>query len=368
MGLLAVGLLLGNGARSEAWNLSELPSYQPVSMQPGTLRIYGSGLDGLVRMWEAAFRRYHPQTNIEDSLPTSDAALPALITGVADLAPDGGEATLTETLAFYETYGYHPTDITVASGAYDVEGHSNGPVVYVNQNNPLTGLTLDQLDGIFGAERTAGLHGFQWSLAAGRGSERDIRRWGQLGLSGDWKRRPIQTYGHAPSGTARFFQLRVLGNGDKWNPNYREYVESGSKMIADDDRGAQRAGLKRMLTDELARNRYGIAWTVQPQAKSTAGVRPLALAARIGGPFVMPSNQSFQDRSYPLVRNIYIFLNRPPGKPLSGEQREFLRFVLSREGQEIVSSHGGYLPLTAQIVSEQLRRLEPSTMQTNVDH
>ena len=90
------------------------------------------------------------------------------MTGVTDLAPDGGVGTLTETQAFFETYGYFATDITIATGAFDVPGRSNGLVVFVNADNPLNRLTLQQLDGIFGAERTAGMRGFEWSPSAGQ--------------------------------------------------------------------------------------------------------------------------------------------------------------------------------------------------------
>ena len=242
----------------------ELPAYQPERQASGVIRNYGFGLGGVLKLWEEAFRRIHPGVTFDDKLPTSDAAIPALVTGVTDLAPDGGELAITEALSFFEVYGYHPTGVIVASGAFDVEGKSNGPVIFVHTDNPITQISMEQLDGIFGAERTAGMQdGFKWDPAQGRGAEKDIRTWGELGLKGEWADKPIQTYGHAPSGTTRFFQWKVMGNGDKWNPNYREYVETGSKMIADSDRATQRLGLKHMLAGELARNRYGIAWTVR---------------------------------------------------------------------------------------------------------
>ena len=340
------------------FRLDGLPHYEAGQTVSGTIRNFGFGLGGLLALWEEGFRKLHPGVRFADHLPTSDAAIPALVTGVADLAPDGGEATLTETLSFFETYGYQPTDITVATGAFDVEGRSNGIVVFVNAANPLTRLTLQQLDGIFGAERSAGMRGFQWTPSDGRGAQEDIRTWGQLGLKGEWAHKPIQTYGHAPSGTTRFFQWKVMKGGDKWNPNYREYVESGSKMIADEDRAEQRVGLQHMLRNELAHDRYGIAWTVMPQAKGVAGIKPVALAAHAGGPYIAASTASLQDRSYPPVRNIYIYLNRAPGRPLDPKLREFLRYALSREGQEAVVRNAGYLPLTRQVAREQRARLE----------
>jgi phosphate transport system substrate-binding protein len=337
---------------------ADLPPYEPGQPVSGTIRNYGFGLGGVLKLWEDGFRKVHPAITFDDKLPTSDAAIPALVTGVTDLAPDGGEPAITEALSFFEVYGYHPTDIIVASGAFDVEGKSNGPVIFVHKDNPITQVSMEQLDGIFGAERTAGMRGFQWTPSDGRGPEKDIRTWGQLGLKGEWAAKPIQTYGHAPSGTTRFFQWKVMGNGDKWNPNYREYVESGSKMIADEDRTTQRLGLKHMLGDELAKNRYGIAWTVMPQAKGIEGVKAIAVVPRGSDRAVMPSRESFQDRSYPMVRNIYIYLNRKPGTPVEPKLREFLRFILSRDGQQIVADNASYLPLTGALAAEQLRKLD----------
>ena len=337
---------------------AQLLAYRPGEQVSGTIRCLGFGLGGVLQQWEEGFRKFQPGVRFDDRLPTSDAAIPALVTGVGDLGPDGGEATLTENLSFFEVYGYMPTAITVASGAYDVEGKSNGPVVFVAKGNPIKSLTMQQLDGIFGAERTAGLHGFKWTPAEARGAEGNIRTWGQLGLTGEWANQPIQTYGHGPSGTARFFQWKVLHNGDKWNENYREYVETGSKQIADEDQAQQSLGAQHMLRDELAKNPYGIAWSVMPQAKGIEGLRVVPVAPDAGTPAVLPSKASFEDRSYPLVRNIYIFLNRKPGTPLDPKLREFLRYVLSREGQDIVRRNGSYLALPADLAREEASKLD----------
>ena len=334
------------------------PHYAPDQKVSGVIRNYGNAYAGLLKRWEDAFRKIHPEISFADTLPTSDAAFPALITGVTDLAPDGSEPALTETLAFFEVYGYHATSITVASGTYDTEGRSPGMVIFVHQDNPIVQLTLKQLDGIFGAERSGGLRGFQWTPEDARGPEQNIRTWGQLGLTGEWADKSIQTYGHAPSGASRFFEYMVLKNSDKWNANYRGYVETGSKMIADSDKATQRLGIQHMLRDELAHDRYGIAWTIMPQAKGIAGIKPLALAAADGGPFVAPSLATFQARTYPLVRSIYIYLNRKPGMPVEPKLREFLRFILSREGQAIVADGSGFLPLPTATVAVQRAKID----------
>ncbi len=356
--LVALSLLAGILVRAGEFDLSGLPKYQPQQKVSGLIRNYGFAFGGLLKIWEEGFRKYHPDVTFSDTLPTSDAAFPGLVTGVTDLAPDGGEPAITELLSFYEVNGYHATDITVASGTYDVEGKSPGIVVYVHPDNPIRQLTLQQLDGIFGAERNGALRGFKWDLKAARGPEQDIRTWGQLGLTGEWADKPIQTYGHAPSGTTRFFQLRVLQNSDKWNPNYRGYVETGSKMIDDDDRAEQRGGVQWMLREELLKNKYGIAWTIVPQASKVPGLKPVALAMSPGGPYVMPSKATFQDRTYPLVRNLYFYLNRKPGTPVDPKLQEFLRYILSREGQEAIVANGNYLPLPASLAEEQRKKLD----------
>lgn len=340
-----------------AADLSGLKPYDPEQRVSGTIRNYGNGFAGVLKKWEEGFRKFHPGIKFDDNLPTSDAAFPALITGVTDLAPNGSEPALTETLGFYEVYGYHATPIAVANGTYDVEGHSPGVVIFTHKDNPINGLTMQQLDGIFGAERDGGMRGFKWTLEDGRSESENIRTWGQLGLMGKWANKPISTYGHAPSGTSRFFQLQVLKNGDKWNPNYKEYVETGSKMISDTDRARQLGGARHMLGEELANNPYGIAWSVTPQSKGISGIKPIALSKGIGQPYVMPNSSSFQDRSYPLVRSIYIYLNRKPGVEVDPKFKEFLRFILSKEGQEIVQKDGGFLPLPVHYAEEQLSKL-----------
>ncbi|MEA3003156.1 MAG: phosphate transport system substrate-binding protein [Sphingomonadales bacterium] len=350
-GAMAMAAMLAPGAAAG------LPAYAPQTHVAGEIRNYGFGLGGALGKWEEAFRTYQPDVTFRDVLPTSDAAFPGLVTRQADLGFDGGEPAITEALSFHETRGYPASFVTIASGAFDVEGKSNGPVVFVAKGNPLTSLTMDQLDGIFGAARNGSLDGFVWTPVGARGADRDIRSWGQLGLKGEWANRPIQTYGHGPSGTTRFFQLHVLGNTDKWNPNYRAYVETGSKQIAAVDRTEQRLGARWMLDRELANDPYGISWSTMSQAKGIAGIRMIAIAPRGGGGAVIPSQASFQDRSYPLVRNIYVYFDRKPGTRLDPKLREFLRFILSAEGQLLVSQ-AGYLPLPSGMAAAERARLD----------
>lgn len=349
---LALPAILAGGGAAVAQE-----RYAPQSQVSGTIRNYGFALGGVLQKWEAAFRQIQPDVTFKDTLPTSDAAFPGLVTYQADLGPDGGEPAIVEALSFYETRGYPASFVIVASGSFDTEGRSNGPVVFVNKDNPINEVSIEQLDGIFGSARNGSLDGFVWTPEGARGADKDIRTWGQMGLKGAWARQPIQTYGHGPSGTTRFFQLNVLGNTDKWNPNYKGYVETGSKQIAAIDKPAQTLGAKHMLGTELAGNPYGIGWSTMSQAKGIAGIKMLAVAPRGGGRAVLPSAASFADRSYPLVRNIYIYFDRKPGTPMDPKLREFLRFALSADGQKMVGE-GGYIPLPPAMLKAQLAKLD----------
>lgn len=348
--LAATSLLAATPAGAE-------PDPAPAQVS-GPIRSYGFGLGGVLVQWQEAFRKLHPGVTFENNLPTSDAAFPALVTKVTDLGPNGGEPAIVEALSFFETRGYHASSVVVASGSFDREGRSNGPVVFVHKDNPLTRLTVDQLDGIFGSERSGGLRGFEWTEKDARGPEKNIRTWRELGVkTGPCVNKPIKTYGHGPSGTTRFFQLHVLAGTDKWNPNYRGYVETGSKQLPPDERAAGRLGARHMLANELAKDPCAIGWSIMSQASGITGIKPLALAARGTTDYVMPSELSFRDRTYPLVRNIYIYFDRAPGKPLEPRFREFLRFALSAEGQQMVAD-AGYLPLPPKMLAEQRAKLD----------
>jgi phosphate transport system substrate-binding protein len=341
---LAIGAAL---AAFAAQGQEPLPSYRPDRPVSGTIRVFGSDLAGQIEAWEKGFARFHPRVRFSNRFPSSDGAVGGMISGVADLGPSGRELVLTEYLMFNETFGHDPEQVAVATGAFDRKGRSWATVVYVHRDNPIAQLTLEQLDGIFGAERSGGYRGLKWMPQQGRGPEKNIRTWGEVGLGGEWADKSIQTYGYAFTGMSNFFQLKVFNGGDKWNPNYRQYVEDGTKMV-----GGETAGIRYMLVNELATNKYGIAWTGIPHAAGISEVKLVALASGEGAPYVMPTLETIRNRTYPLTRSVFIYVNRPPGKPLAPKEREFLRYVLSREGQEAVEANGNYLPLTAAVVAE----------------
>jgi phosphate transport system substrate-binding protein len=220
----------------------------------------------------------------------------------------------------------------------------------VNEENPLSGLTLKQLDGILGAQRSGGWRGTRWSTEPARSARENIRTWGELGLKEGWSGQPIHVYGTDATQSlwAGTIQNVVFGGGDKWNPAIREMV-----------RGDHVRGPSDVQTvAAIAGDRYAIGFGFARVAKLNPGVKILALAARDGGPYITPGNRTFHDRTYPLVTGIYVYLNRPPGKPLAPRLKEFLTYVLSREGQQAVVDDGMYIPLGAEAAREQLRKLE----------
>ncbi len=344
-GLLLVSEFVG------AQNLEALPQYQPEQRISGVIRNFGSDLNGIVKIWEEGFRKFQPDVRFEDKFPSSDGATAGLIAGVADIGTTGREPTLTEFLSFNETFKYDLETIAVATGAYDLKGKTWAVVIFVNRANPLTKLTMKQLDSVFGAARTGGYVGYKWHPQAARSAKDDIRTWGQLGLTGEWADKPINTYGYANTGMSKFFELTVFKGGEKWNPNYREYVESETKMVADESLSSYH------MLGELEKDKYGIAWSGIPHAKNFPNVKPLALAGSDGVPYIQPSKESVQNRTYPLARSIFMYIKHQPGQPLDPKVKEFLRYVLSREGQQDVLKHNIYLPLTPELLREQLKKL-----------
>jgi len=334
-----------------------MPEYRPnPSAQDGFLRIFGAGMKGLVSQLEAGYLKRNPTARFSEAMGGSDAAIGSLQFGAADIAFFGRELDLNDYLGFYEYCGHNPTEITFASGTLDVPGASWAPVIFVNRRNPLAQLTMKQLDGIFGAQRTGGYHGFTW-VPQHRTAAENLRTWGQLGLTGAWADQPIQTCGYAPGGMNRFFELAVFDGGDKWAENYREYIENGTKIMA---AGSEASGVLHMLK-EIEDDTYAIGWAGLPQwnqVPDITGIKMIALAASPDGPYVLPSKATLTDRSYPLTRSVYICLNRPTGTDVPPKVKDFIEFVLSAEGQEIVRQNGAYYPIPAAMVVKERGKLD----------
>jgi phosphate transport system substrate-binding protein len=342
------GIAMGASAlpanANAAANLDGLQAYRPQENITETLRSWGSkDMEGLLKAWEDGFRKYHPEVRYADVLKGTETAQAALYTDVADFAlMDREILTLERHVMLRRRHGL-PVEFAVAIGGVESASHSPALAVFVNKDNPLARLTLKQLDGIFGEQRTGAWDDkFKWHPERARGPEGNIRTWGQLGLDGEWKDKPIQVYGYPITnysplpGPMLTFRRKVLDGADMWNPNIREY-EKGPDITA-----------------ALATDRYGIAYG--SLADATAQVKPVALSSGPSGTYVALTRESVESQRYPLTRAVYIYIS--PAHPLPSRVKEFLRYVLSREGQEAVAREGGYFPLSARQIDTELKKLE----------
>jgi phosphate transport system substrate-binding protein len=311
----------------------------------GRIVIWGHGalggrfdfIEALVKDWEKGFLKYHPGVKFENRLTGTASAIGALYTGTGDLALMGREIWPFEITAFKEVRGYEPTGIDVVTGSFKTRNRGYAIVVFVHKSNPIAGLTMRQLDAVFSVDRRRG--------------GAPVHTWGDLGLTGEWADRPVHPYGFSLSrGFAEYLEQTVFDGGHRWNPELREFADlPGSTGGATD-------GGQRML-DALAKDKYGVA--LSGLVYSHPDVRPVAIAAEEGAVFVVPSETSVMDHSYPLTRIITMFLDRPPGKPVAPHLKEFVRYILSRDGQEaVVRDGGGYLPVLAPVAETELKKLE----------
>ena len=333
------------------FDLSALPHYVPGPQLTGWLRLHGNNYlaDGaLGEYWQQAFAKYQPGIRISYWLPTSAIAFAALYYEQADLVM-GHRPGFYDLLAYQRVMNCDPVEFTVVTGSYDVAGWENSTVILVNKDNPIKGVTLKQLDGIFGAQRDGGWAGTNFRPDWARGPEGNIRTWGRAGLTGEWADKRIGVYGfNLRYNTATDFADKVLSASDKWNEEIHAYAHivqpDGKRYIQADQ-----------ITDALAKDKYGIAYNRYRGERP--GVRRLPVAAKEGGPFIEHTLENVQNRTYPLFAEAYFYSNVKPGEQMNPLVREFIRFVLSQEGQAEVMRDGKYLPLTAEVVREQLKKL-----------
>lgn len=314
--LVALVIVAGMPATAQVRLDSRLVTYRAVSGVSGNLNSIGSDtFNNLMTLWAEGFQKFYPNVKVQVEGKGSSTAPPALIAGTAQLGPMSREMRGTEIDAFERRYGYKPTAIRVALDAL---------AVFVNKDNPIQCLGLDQVDAIFSKTRRAGYR-------------EDIRTWGQVGLTGDWANRPISMFGrNSASGTYGFFKERVLRNGD-----YKDQVKEqpGSASV-----------VQGVTVDRFAIGYSGIGY-------ATAGVRALPLSEKQGGTCVEAAAQNAYNGTYPLARFLYVYTNRNPNQQADPLVREFVRFIYSRQGQEIVVKDG-YFPIPAPIAFEDLKKVQ----------
>ncbi len=317
-----------------------MPRYRAEQPVSGTIRLWGHGnrklpwMQYLIDQWATDFTRFHPQARLEYGLYGTSSGIPSLYNGLGDIALLGEEILPDAARAFERVKGYAPTGVQLMTGCMDVRNFDYAQMVFVHRDNPIARVSLVELDGILGTEHRRGT--------------RNIRRWGELGLTGAWAGRTITPYSWAIDDSFGFYvQNAVLLGSHRWNPALREYAHIVYPDGRIYDHGQQ-------IIDALATDPAGIA--VSNIRYAVPEVKPLPLGVTPTGPFVAASDATLIDQSYPLARTLPAVIDRPPDGRIAPRVREFLRYILAREGQEAVNRDGRYLPLSPR-VAEQQRRL-----------
>jgi len=339
------------GYRIPAFDLSGLPSYKPTEGITGTVRIAGTPLDSLIGNWANEFKEYQKRARFTMYLTNTSQAIAALTQDKADVGVMGHATWHDSRVGFRQMFGYDPLEIKFAKGSFDDPmGSTPAIVFFVNKNNPLRSISIDQIDGVFGAQRTGGWNGIVWNTAAARGPEKDIRTWGKMGLPGSWARRPIHVYGTdvTLSNWADLIEKIAFQGGTKWNPALHE----GPR--ADVIKGTH----DKQIISGVESDPEGIGFMFQRVINSMkADVRVIPVVDRQGRE-ITPSNATVFDSTYPFHNAVYLYFNRKPGTPMDPAQREFARYILSREGQAVIAKDRRFIPLNADEVREELRKLD----------
>jgi phosphate transport system substrate-binding protein len=293
-----------------------ISSYSKTSGVSGNLDSIGSDtLNNLMTLWQEGFLKLYPNVKIQIEGKGSSTAPPALIKGTAQIGPMSRKMKASELDEFEKAFGYKPTTIRVAVDAL---------AVYVNKDNPIEKLTLSEVDAIFSTTRSCGHSG-------------SIDTWGGAGLTGSWAAKPISLYGrNSASGTYGYFKKVALCKGD-----YRNKVKEqpGSASVV----------------QGVTEDKYGIGYS--GIGYKTSGVRTVMLAKKDGAEYYGTDPETVLSGKYPLSRYLYLNINKTPNKPLDPLVHEFIKYILSTEGQRIVVKDG-YLPISSKIVGEELAKLE----------
>ena len=294
---------------------ADLPSYEKVSGISGNLNSIGSDtLNNLMTLWAEGFKKVYPNVNVQIEGKGSSTAPPALIEATAQLGPMSRAMKSKETDEFEKKFGYKPTPIRTSLDSL---------AVFVNKDNPIQGLNIQQVDALFSKNRKCG-------------ATLDTATWGDLGLSDNWTSAPISLYGrNSASGTYGFFKKVALCKGD-YKDTVKEQPGSASVVqgVSEDRKGAGYSGI----------------------GYTTSGVRAIPLVKE-GSDYIEPTYENVASGKYPLSRFLLVYVNKEPNKALDPLTKEFLKFVLSKEGQEIVVKDG-YYPMSAKLVNEDRAALE----------
>jgi phosphate transport system substrate-binding protein len=292
-----------------------LHDYKKQSGVEGSLKSVGSDtLNNLMTLWAEGFNKEYPSVKIEIEGKGSGTAPPAMIGGTANFGPMSRPMKGGEMDDFEKKYGYKPTALRVAVDSL---------AVFVNKDNPIKCLSLTQVDAIFSKTRK-------------KGGKEEIKTWGQVGLTGEWADKPISLYGrNSASGTYGYFKETALGDGD-----YKDSVKEQPGSSA--------------VVQGIASDRFAIGYS--GEGYKTADVRTVPLSARDGAPCFDATLENAYAGDYPITRFLYVYMNAKPGVKMEPLRAEFVKFVLSKQGQAGVIKDGFY-PIPSAIAAQDLKAL-----------
>jgi phosphate transport system substrate-binding protein len=311
-----------------------IPSWQPgeVKSEPEEeLNVVGADImDEVVLGWVKIYRKQYPRLSLTEDLRASGAGAPGLVSGKGDLAPVGREMFPSEEQSFVDKYGYKPLAIKVATGSVGSLGKTASSVILVDKDNPIGCLSLPQLDAIYSKTRKLG--------------HPEVNTWGDLGAKGEWASRPIHLYGLKPvNGIEQYFKMVAMDGGE-----YKDNIQFV--------KGKGFTHAFTVAAEDMATHPGGLTYALL--ANVTPNVKVLSLSWKDGDTCYAPNVENVYSHKYPFSRYVYIYVNRPPGKPLPPKVKEFLKLVLSKEGQQVVADERVFIPLLPEVVREELRKLE----------
>ena len=303
-----------------------LPSYMAREQLTGSLKgVQSDTTPGLVDLWIKGFKKHQPGIAVEAEIEGSGAAGPALTGGTADFGLIAREMMIKEETPFTKKFGYKPFSVAVAGGSYRTLAFTDAITFFVNQENPLDKLSFAQIEAMYSKTRK-------------RGYPQEITKWGQLGLKGEWADKPVHLWGVQPeNGFEHFVAIRVLQDGQ-----WKDGIEGQDTVFP--------------IAPAVAADRYAIGYAGFAYLKP--GVKTLAIAEKDGGPFYKGTFKEVAARKYPLSRLIFLYANRPPGEPLDPKLKEFVKYILGREGQQAVVEDGIFLPLPNRVAKQELAKLD----------
>lgn len=308
-------VLLGTSLAGAVEVDPKLGDYKPVSGVSGNIKSIGSDtLNNLMTLWSEGFRAAYPSVKVEIEGKGSSTAPPALIEGTAQFGPMSREMKAQEVESFEKKFGYKPAKARVAVDSL---------AVFVHKDNPIKCLTMQQLDAIFSKTRKGG-------------APADITKWGDLGLKGEWADKPISLYGrNSASGTYGYFKEEALFKGD-----YKDTVKEqpGSSAV-----------VQGVASDKYAIGYSGVGY-------KTADVRAVPVGVKEGACFEATAENAYSG-NYPLARFLYIYMNKNPNQPLDPARKEFIRYVFSKAGQQVVVKDG-YYPISKEMADQELKELD----------